>query len=202
MTAGPFNRLAADCHAANQHWWHDPATGIRLERDKRTLLFLIASEIVEAGEGERKDLMDSHLPHRKAAEVELADTLIRVFDYAGAYRLDLDRSLRDLGLHVNTDDRPLNAAAKLAALVAGAATEKSAMLFGLLRRVTAISTVAGDLIASDPGCAPDVRHFRVCRPARLRPRRRGRRKARLQRHARRSHRGGQARRRRQEVVTP
>jgi hypothetical protein len=34
-------------------------------------------------EGERKNLMDDHLPHRRSAEVELADALIRIFDYAG-----------------------------------------------------------------------------------------------------------------------
>ena len=36
---------------------------------------LIVSEIAEAMEGERKDLMDDKLPHRKMAEVELADAL-------------------------------------------------------------------------------------------------------------------------------
>ena len=90
-----LNDYAKLCHDDNQHWWHDPATGKRLERDKATLLFLIVSEIVEAGEGERKDLMDSHLPHRKSAEVELADTLIRIFDYAGAYGYDIEGAFRE-----------------------------------------------------------------------------------------------------------
>jgi NTP pyrophosphatase (non-canonical NTP hydrolase) len=40
-------------------------------------------------EGERKNLMDDKLPHRKMAEVELADALIRIFDYAGAHGYDL-----------------------------------------------------------------------------------------------------------------
>lgn len=87
---GPLNTLAKECHATNQHWWHDPATGERLNRNKGELLMLIVSEISEAMEGERKGLMDDHLPNRKMAEVELADALIRIFDYAGAYGYDLD----------------------------------------------------------------------------------------------------------------
>lgn len=51
---------------------------------------LIVSEIAEAMEGERKDLMDDKLPSRPMAEVELADALIRIFDYAGAFSYDLE----------------------------------------------------------------------------------------------------------------
>ena len=91
----PLNTLARECHATNQHWWHDPATGERLNRNKAEMLFLMVSEICEAGEGERKDLMDDHLPHRKMAEVELADVLIRLFDYAGAYGFDLDGAVAE-----------------------------------------------------------------------------------------------------------
>lgn len=36
------------------------------------------------------DRMDDKLPHRRMAEVELADALIRIFDYAGAHGYDLD----------------------------------------------------------------------------------------------------------------
>lgn len=92
---GPLNILAQDCHAANQHWWHHPATGERLNRNKGELLMLIVSEVAEAMEGERKNLMDDKLPHRKMAEVELADALIRIFDYAGAYGYDLDGAVAE-----------------------------------------------------------------------------------------------------------
>lgn len=92
---GPLNTLSRDCHAANQHWWHDPKTGERLARNKGELLMLIVSEVAEAMEGERKNLMDDKLPHRKMAEVELADVLIRVFDYAGAYGFDLDGAVAE-----------------------------------------------------------------------------------------------------------
>lgn len=40
-------------------------------------------------EGERKDLMDDKLPHRRMAEVELADTLIRILDYAAGFGYDI-----------------------------------------------------------------------------------------------------------------
>jgi NTP pyrophosphatase (non-canonical NTP hydrolase) len=80
-------------HKNNHTWWHDHKTGERLNRNKGELLMLIVSEVAEAMEGERKDLMDDHLPHRKMAEVELADALIRIFDYAGAYGMDLQGAL-------------------------------------------------------------------------------------------------------------
>lgn len=90
-----LNDYSMECHAANQHWWHDPATGERLNLNKGERFMLMVSEIAEAMEGERKDLMDDHLPHRKSVEVELADTLIRIFDYAGAFGLDLQGAYDD-----------------------------------------------------------------------------------------------------------
>ena len=85
-----LNRLSKLCHAANLKWWQDIDTGRPLERNKGELLMLMVSEIAEAMEAERKNLMDEKFPHRKGVEVELTDLLIRVFDYAGAFSLDLD----------------------------------------------------------------------------------------------------------------
>lgn len=85
-----LNEYAKHSHEANLTWWHDIETGEPKERNKGELLMLIVSEIAEAMEAERKDLMDDKLPHRKGAEVELADALIRIFDYAGAFGLDLE----------------------------------------------------------------------------------------------------------------
>jgi len=83
-----LNELANEIHKNNHRWWHDTA-GVKLERNKGELLCLIHSEVSEAMEGERKDLMDDKLPHRRMAEVELADTLIRILDYAAGFGYDI-----------------------------------------------------------------------------------------------------------------
>lgn len=79
-----LNAFAREVHQANQHWWHDPATGEKLNRNMGEMLMLVVSEIAECMEGERKNLMDDHLPHRKMAEVELADAVIRIADIVGS----------------------------------------------------------------------------------------------------------------------
>lgn len=62
---------------------------IWIRNRKLARIALIHSELSEMVEGIRKDAMDDKLPHRKQEEVELADTLIRIEDYAGTYDLDL-----------------------------------------------------------------------------------------------------------------
>ncbi len=56
-------------------------------------LMLIVSELSEALEAIRKDLMDDKLPEYKGEHVELVDALIRILDYAGGYGVDLDTIL-------------------------------------------------------------------------------------------------------------
>lgn len=87
--------LTSLCHglAKEGGWWNDIESGEPLDRNKGELLCLIHSEISEALEGVRKDLPDEKLPHRRAEEVELADTLIRIFDYAGGFGLDIAGAL-------------------------------------------------------------------------------------------------------------
>ncbi len=82
-------------HELNHKWWHDLETGERIARNKGELIALMHSELSECLEGERKDLMDTHIPHRKMAEVELVDTIIRIFDYAGAHGYDIGGAFID-----------------------------------------------------------------------------------------------------------
>jgi len=79
-----LNDYAHECHIANRKWWINMDNGEPLERNKGELLMLMVSEIAEAMEGERKDLMDDKLPHRKMFDVEIVDACIRLFDIAGA----------------------------------------------------------------------------------------------------------------------
>lgn len=84
-----INALVTLAHEANQTWWRDPATGQPIKRNKGELMMLMVSEIAESMEGARKGLQDDKLPHRKMEEVEIADALIREFDYAGGFKHDL-----------------------------------------------------------------------------------------------------------------
>jgi hypothetical protein len=82
-----LNRLAKRVHAQNVKagWWSDLKTGKRIERDLGELLMLVITELAEAVEGIRKDLMDDKLPHRKMEEVELGDAAIRLLDISGGF---------------------------------------------------------------------------------------------------------------------
>jgi len=83
MSNTDFNKLAKEIHQYNKEagWWDG-------DREIETALMLVVTEIAEATEGERKDLMDDHLPNRKMGEVELADALIRMLDIGGYLKLD------------------------------------------------------------------------------------------------------------------
>ena len=88
-----LNELSKVCRKEADKWYYDLQTGERIHLNKGERCMLIVTEISEAFEGERKNLMDDKLPHRKMAEVELADALIRIFDYAGEHGYDLGGAL-------------------------------------------------------------------------------------------------------------
>lgn len=130
LHAEQVNFLVSICHGVSSEsgWWFSVPTGLDLvqvvtepENPVQELLAgaLIAqklclthSEVSEAMEGHRKNLMDDKLPHRKMIEVELADAVIRIMDTAGALNLDLGGALMEK-LAYNTkrpDHKPENRA--------------------------------------------------------------------------------------------
>lgn len=111
------------CHGAsyNAGWWFDPLSGknLRDEVAARTRfgialghekLDLIHSEVGEATEGWRKNAMDKHLPQHSSVGVEIADAVIRAFDFAGALQIDLGTIIADkLAYNSKREDHKLEA---------------------------------------------------------------------------------------------
>lgn len=89
--------LIDQCHgaASSAGWWIDPTTGQKRSTDIKTRQGLLEyaacmmnthGEISEGWEGVRKGNKPSdHIPEFSFAEEEIADTLIRLFDTAGAF---------------------------------------------------------------------------------------------------------------------
>ena len=84
-----LNELAKICRAEADKWYHNPLTGEPIELNHGERFALMHSEISEAMEAHRKGLMSDHLPKRTGVEEELADALIRIFDYCGDNNLDI-----------------------------------------------------------------------------------------------------------------
>lgn len=108
-----IGQLVRTCHGASKAagWWNDLHTGEPLPLTQERVgdkLMLIVTEIAEAKEGHRKDLMDTHLTDRKMIEVELADAVIRLADLAGVMGLDLAGAVIDkLDYNANRPDHKL-----------------------------------------------------------------------------------------------
>jgi hypothetical protein len=104
-----INDLQADCHrrALEAGWWD----GAEINLPEK--ICLMHSELSEAMEGLRKDLMDDHLPSRKMEEVEMADTIIRIMDYCGFRGFDIGGAIREkIEYNANREDHKLENRAK------------------------------------------------------------------------------------------
>lgn len=77
--------LSIIVHEANIKWWQHPVSKRAIERNRGELLALIHSEISEALEGERKNLMDDKLPQYPMPVVEIIDAMIRELDYLAGF---------------------------------------------------------------------------------------------------------------------
>lgn len=103
-----LNHFRDLCHNASvdKGWWSTPLNvlmddeitiiepdlaGELLVTQKASKLALIHSEVSECLEGLRNDLDSDKLEGRKMEEEELADIIIRIMDYCGAYNIDIGK---------------------------------------------------------------------------------------------------------------
>lgn len=71
----------------NEKWWRDTKTNEPKERNEGELFCLMASELSEAMEGDRKKLADDKLPQYPMVGVEMVDFVIRIMDYCSRRRI-------------------------------------------------------------------------------------------------------------------
>lgn len=113
--------LVHKCHGASSAagWWTDLETGADLREELRSntrlgkallaeKLCLIHSEVSEAMEGARKNLMDDKLPQYSMLITELADAVIRIADLVGVFDEDLGEIvLAKIAFNANRPDHKI-----------------------------------------------------------------------------------------------
>ena len=80
---------------AHRSGWHQTP-----QQSFGEFIALCHSELSEALEGYRESSQDKHLPHLRSQDVELADVLIRIFDYCGYHQIDIVQVLLEK-MHFN-----------------------------------------------------------------------------------------------------
>ena|SRR5271166_1842596 len=93
LISDALNILAKEYRRENDKWWRNPSTGEKIVRNRPEMMMLMVSEIAEAMEGYRKNLMDDKLTHRKMETVEFADLFIRLMDYVGEFCPDFGEAV-------------------------------------------------------------------------------------------------------------
>lgn len=85
-----FNETAERaCDNSKEHgFWHEGET-----RNKAEMIALMHSELSEALEAIRKPHQDEHCPEFTSLEIELADTIIRIMDFAHGFDLNVAEAI-------------------------------------------------------------------------------------------------------------
>lgn len=91
--------------AKEKGWWEK-------ERNRFELIALMHSELSECVEFLRKPAMDDHVPELTGEAAELADVIIRIMDYCGAFGIDIGKAVRVK--HAYNLQRPYRHGGKLA----------------------------------------------------------------------------------------
>ena len=104
------------CHqaAVDAGRWREPYGAEKLIAQNpyyfSSKLLLIISELAKYMVVDRENLWDDKIPTRKMREVELADAVIRIFDLAGAFDMDLGGAIAEkMAYNVTRPDHELQA---------------------------------------------------------------------------------------------
>ena len=74
-------------------WYNNPQTGEKVKRNFGEVIALMHSEISEALEADRKDLVSEKIPGLDARAEEFADCILRILDTCQALEIDVATAL-------------------------------------------------------------------------------------------------------------